>query len=1148
MHLVEPKIVMLLLCLGISTGLAYGQDLRTKLVADMEGKTIWGASGTAGKPNVSITRAMASQGKRSLRFEYTPGGKGRERGTVTFFVKDGAKGCNAIAFDVFAHHTGGASFIVSIRQRVEKKGTAARYKAVLNMGHWIDGWTSVRLVRDAQLVFKQQGGVAPDWSKIRTVNLSVSGKMSGPVVYFIDNIRFENVAPAGKASPNMIYNSSFEMADNPDVPDGWTRDLNTPPYGPKVWGIDETTAFHGKKSIRIGAKDKYARSWGRHTNVLQGKNYAGSVYMKADRDGVMAAINVSGIASKNFKLTKGWKRYSLTGQAKRSVTAMYVRLLSDGVLWADAAQLELGAKPTEYAPSVADHVKPEEIVGRKRSITELGAAGMKVPSIRAKRAAVPPRIDGDLNDACWKKAAETTPFVKLSKNEPARRKTVARIAYDDNAFYFAVRAEEPDMKAVNELLRKSRKGPWDTDLIEIFIDLNHDRNTYYHFAANVNGDLWNARNTTKKLWAGSPKGWRCEWTAKGKTDAKGWSLEARIPFTCFDMRPSLKTGNTIGVNVCREDPRNKEHSSWSFSHGGFHTPEAFGEAKGIDANVTPYRYEAPVPTWSRGSARVTVANRTGRDQRLTATFVAEPPKGKPQQASAKATIKAGATADIAAALPLRTAGLNRVFVRLADQSGRVRLVSQAINVRISGAATLGLVGTEFDFYTRETRARARCFIEAGEARCKQLRLRSWIERNGRGAGKSCTIRPTPGINEWGVSLAGLANGEYRLTVALDEDGKEIARQSRRFRKLPPAKHEVRINQWGRFLVCDGKPFFWYGFYDGIRGKPDRYVAALKVMQEAHVTGNLNYCMPPGFDYVGQALDEAQARGVKIWVHLGWMMCYWIPKYKNRRGGYGNEAEAIAAMKEVINRHKEHPALLGWCSLDEPGNRPHLFTSEYVNRYYRIIKEADPHHPCIFSHLTRLGEVKVYGSSTDMVLMPFLERGGRYDQLFWEFWDAGFAIATNSPCYGALSGARREPIPTEQRIRMYKSLILGSRGLCTYTFRCASMGTWAEFKRVGKELQTLAPVLLTPDDRLRVDLIPGSPDVRAVLKAYKGKHYLIAVNVAPHSIETTFRLVDVPKVGRVKPLFGTKPGRVDAAARKIVLGMNPTSTAVYEITP
>ena len=96
---------------------------------------------------------------------------------------------------------------------------------------------------------------------------------------------------------------------------------------------------------------------------------------------------------------------------------------------------------------------------------------------------------------------------------------------------------------------------------------------------------------------------------------------------------------------------------------------------------------------------------------------------------------------------------------------------------------------------------------------------------------------------------------------------------------------------------------------------------------------------------------------------------------------------------------------------------------------------------------------------------------------------------------------------------------------------------------------------------------------ALLKAYQGKYYLLAVNAARHPVEAVFHLRDVPNVCEVKPMFHgvfahgpaepagpnvapwrhlpmgkniTKPPQFDAATQNILMTMDGMSTATLEI--
>jgi len=1138
--------------LVLPTCVGFSDTIPAKIVADMEGETKYHVTNDG---KVTITDKNPAQGKRCLRFETDT------QSTLGFSV-DGADGFNAVAFDIYCERDNGATLGLDCWQKKEGKTKEGYTKTVRWQKHFglhdfKEGWNSVVVIKDIGL--RWVGSANPDWGKMRSVRFQFGGTMEGTCVCYLDNIRFERREV--KKTANMLYNSSFEIATNPDVPDGWRRDFNAPPYSEAVWGIDTATTQDGAKSLRIGVAGKYAEAR-QEPRVTEGQHYTLSAYLKSRSGSAKAHIGIRGTKHKAVTVTNEWKRYSTTVRPSGGRAGPYIHFYSadeeNDALWIDALQFEPGTNATPYAPSVVDDAKAAEVVPKSRQLSESGRA-VACPHTRIRRAATAPVIDGNLGDQCWKEAVETTPFLKLTANEPAARKTVARLSYDDKALYVAVRADEPDMKAVDDLL-ESAGSPWATDAIELFIDFNRDRKTYYHFAANAKGLQYSARHTTTEVFAGAHDSWNCEWSAAGSTDGNGWTVEMAVPYSCFDLRPEVKVGNVIGVNVCRQDPRNKVYSSWAFSDGGFHTPQAFGEVRGFEPDLSPYRFEVLGLDHYRGIARATIRNNTGKDQQVKVSLVDKDPDGETHSADSEHVIGAGGTTEAALPLPLRSDGTHKVFVEVRDRNGHLRLVGQSLEVRVAGADILNLVGTEFDFYTRESEAPVRCFVGIDKDRCKGLELAWWLEQESTAVTGRSALIPEPGINQWNVPIRDLPNGSYVLKVVINGKGAEIAATSSPFRKLPPAEHEVRINQWGRFLVCDGEPLLWYGFYSNVRVKPEQqtwWSGSLDEMRGANCNTVLAYVHMSCFfrdneDKLAKAIGAAHARGLKIWVHLSWMLgAYRSPTYAEhpffQPYRFASEDDAKAKIVEVVNKYKNHPALLGWCTVDEPtaGGRSKVYTKEYMKEYYRLIKETDPYHPCIYSHFIRPGAVGLYAETTDMALVNYFPNPKK-DEVFKAFWETGLPLVANVPCYRSDIDMRRGPTPAEQRSQIYKALILGARGICSYTFRCNSVHTWREYQRIGKELQTLGPILLTPDDQLRVEVSPRGKKVFALLKSCKGKHYLLAVNTAMYPIEASFRLVDLSRVGKVTPMFGTRETQVDSEAKTIDVNMEPQSTAVYEI--
>ena len=54
------------------------------------------------------------------------------------------------------------------------------------------------------------------------------------------------------------------------------------------------------------------------------------------------------------------------------------------------------------------------------------------PMVKALRAEKPPKIDGRLDEACWRKAVPVTQFRQINSKSPARFGSVARVVFDSD--------------------------------------------------------------------------------------------------------------------------------------------------------------------------------------------------------------------------------------------------------------------------------------------------------------------------------------------------------------------------------------------------------------------------------------------------------------------------------------------------------------------------------------------------------------------------------------------------------------------------------------------------------------------------------------------------------------------------------------------
>ena len=143
--------------------------------------------------------------------------------------------------------------------------------------------------------------------------------------------------------------------------------------------------------------------------------------------------------------------------------------------------------------------------------------------------------------------------------------TTVHLGYDDNYFYAGFRCEEPVLKSI------PKRSLWQEG-IEIFLDINHDKKTFFQIGITPGCEI------------GFPASreyhneFKSEEKIKIKTsyDKKFWFAEIAIPFESMGIKcPSPET--VWGINLCRT--RRGVYGTWPLLSGiyGFHDPESFAE-------------------------------------------------------------------------------------------------------------------------------------------------------------------------------------------------------------------------------------------------------------------------------------------------------------------------------------------------------------------------------------------------------------------------------------------------------------------------------------------------------------------------------------------------------------------------------------------
>ncbi len=163
----------------------------------------------------------------------------------------------------------------------------------------------------------------------------------------------------------------------------------------------------------------------------------------------------------------------------------------------------------------------------------------------------PVRVDGRSDDAAW----QMVPPLPLTVYHPTYRappteRTVARIAYDDEALYAVVDAWEahPGGVRVSSMIRDD-DAPG--DFINVLLDTFGDGQNAVTFSTTPGGNRndWTVSNDAQSNASLSPA-WNGDWDLATRRDADGWHAEFRIPFST--LRFSTRDGRVeFGLSVNR---------------------------------------------------------------------------------------------------------------------------------------------------------------------------------------------------------------------------------------------------------------------------------------------------------------------------------------------------------------------------------------------------------------------------------------------------------------------------------------------------------------------------------------------------------------------------------------------------------------------
>ncbi len=235
------------------------------------------------------------------------------------------------------------------------------------------------------------------------------------------------------------------------------------------------------------------------------------------------------------------------------------------------------------------------------------------PFLSAPRTALPPTIDGKLDDACWKVAAHAGYFFVLNSRRWAQKQTAAFLCWDTENIYVAFDCDEPEPDKIRGTVEtRDTADLWQDDSVEVFLTAGELGDAVHHVIVNAAGQVYDESSD------GDPASWDAEVKAGVAKGTKQWTVEFSIPL--IDLQSELNEDTVWKVNFNRHSTQPDECSCWSPCDQKFFRPEQFGHVR-FTSNAASVWLESLGDTLGDlgkdgASASLMVANSTGKGMTL----------------------------------------------------------------------------------------------------------------------------------------------------------------------------------------------------------------------------------------------------------------------------------------------------------------------------------------------------------------------------------------------------------------------------------------------------------------------------------------------------------------------------------------------------
>lgn len=604
-----------------------------------------------------------------------------------------------------------------------------------------------------------------------------------------------------------------------------------------------------------------------------------------------------------------------------------------------------------------------------------------LPFVQAPWFGTAPKIDGQLNEAAWQKGKWSDEFVVANPEMPkAEPKTRFKVGVDRQYFYFAAVCERTPGTALTTEPRERDGSVFKDDSVEIMLHPLRSSDQYFHFAVNASGSLYDAVRVQGGGLANRMVNLSVQ-VATSVTD-RYWTVEMAIPLAELELTSDVS--RQWAINVARTVCEGKKPQVFTFARiqGELHKPNLFVpvELKALD--VKPFLWSMRSQGESRVveadgklflETQVSISNRgedytffeMGVDVQQGAQFLGS--------ASEVRGLDQGASRLYRMRIPVEGKGAALVSVSLRDpQQGTLLarlqypVVVEYTPLRIH--LTLPAYRNTIYATQRLDKIQGKVEINLPENDLAESRLTVFLEDATGQLLASTEVKEVASTVTFSIALpAEFGPGDYRVRALLEKNGEQREAGLPLSCLAPPnSGREVRLNE-KKVTMVDGKPFLPIG------------AMMLKPQDDLETVAAQGYTVVMEYAFYWWK-DETKQAWLDRLHQLGLMaVIYPYAKPEMGRGKALREPldeAAQEAIRSLILKWRDHPALLGWYLADEP--ELHSTLPERLKQLHQLCRETDPYHPTIILNNTAPG-ADTYGEYCD-ILMPnpfpgFYQGGG-----------------------------------------------------------------------------------------------------------------------------------------------------------------------------